>query len=65
MEFDIHKNSQALVRVAQRNYNDHDYIDIRTFYATLQGEFMPSKQGCTLPPEKLPELIKALQKISK
>jgi len=60
---DIHKNDFTLVRVEKRTFKERDFIDIRQYYKNNSGEFKPTTKGVTIPPELLPELIEALEKM--
>ena len=63
--YDISKNSEAIIRVAKREFHGKEFIDIRQFYLDGDGDFKPTQKGVTLSPDKMPELIKALMEISK
>lgn len=45
----------------KRTYREKDFIDIRQFYRDDEGKFQPTPKGITIPPERLPELITALE----
>ena len=60
---DVRKTDDTLIRVEKRSYKGRDFIDIRQYYQDDEGKFMPSGKGCTLPPEKLPEFIKAMEEL--
>ena len=60
---DIQKNAFTLIRVSKRAYQGRDFIDIRQHYKDDKDEFKPTQKGVTIPPEKLPKLISALEKI--
>ena len=60
----IEKNRSEELRVALKEYKGRDYLDIRTFiepYADEGQGRVPTKKGITVPLDKLPELIAALQ----
>ena len=41
-----------------------EFIDIRQYFKNEDDEYKPSPKGVTLPPDKLNELIQALQEIN-
>ena len=61
---DIQKNDITLVRVEKRTYKDKEFVDIRQYYKDDNDEFKPTPKGVTIPPERLPELIGALEKLN-
>ena len=62
----IKKNARDEVRVALREYEGHAYVDIRIFTEYQDtGLPGPTRRGVTLPPEKLPALLAALQELER
>lgn len=62
----IPRNQLDELRVEIGEYRGHDFISIRTWTERHDSEEMvPTKKGITVKPERLPELITALQKAEK
>lgn len=58
----VKKDSEKLV-IASKEYQGFAYIDIRQFFLSDNGEWLPTKKGVTLSPKKVKDLIGILQKI--
>ena len=59
----IPRNQLAELRVEIGEYRDHDFVSIHTWTERHDSEEMvPTKKGFTVKPERLPELVEALQK---
>ncbi|WP_395707961.1 transcriptional coactivator p15/PC4 family protein [Reyranella sp.] len=61
---DIVKNERRgeRIRVADRTFKRHRFIDIRLHVANAAGEVIPTGKGIAIPPALLPEVIEALTK---
>ena len=59
----IPKSSLEQIQVGISSFRDHDYVDVRTHFKADDGEWRPTKKGITLPQDRLPELIAALEKL--
>ncbi len=60
----IEKNRSEELRIALKEYEGHDYVDIRTFtepYSDHGQGRVPTKKGITLAVRKLPVLIDAIR----
>jgi hypothetical protein len=60
----IEKNRSEELRIALKEYEGHDYVDIRTYvepYADHGQGRVPTKKGVTLGVAKLPALIEVLR----
>jgi len=60
---EIGKKDSEKIIISQKEYNGFGYIDIRQFFLGDNGEWLPSKKGVTLSPNKIKILIDILQKI--
>lgn len=60
---DIVKNERRgeRIRIAQRSYKGHGFIDIRLYVATATGEIVPTGKGIAIPPALLREVIAGLE----
>lgn len=57
----IKKTDFKEIRIEKKEYKGYKYIDIRTFYKDKEtGEWKISKQGVTIRPDQLDDLIAAL-----
>ncbi len=56
----IQKSKKSEIRVSLGEFRGQERVDVRTFYRNDDGEFTPSRQGISLPVERVGELIDAL-----
>lgn len=61
--FTISKSDTDEVRVRESNFKGKDYIDIRIYIKTQDGEFVPTKKGVMLLRDKMKELIEKLKEL--
>jgi hypothetical protein len=54
---------RADIRVTRSTFKDVDRIDIRN-YLDIDGERRPTKKGVSIPLDRVPDLIAALQALS-
>jgi hypothetical protein len=60
---DIEKRDTEIIRISLKEYKGHDYVDIRQYYKSDDGEFLPTKKGVTFNPELIDEIIDALRSL--
>ncbi len=56
----IDKGLGNRVHVRLSRFRDRDYLDIRNFYETDDGEWKPTRKGIAVPVEMYDELMDAL-----
>jgi len=56
----IDKGLGSRVHVRVSKFRDRDYLDIRNFYETDDGEWKPTRKGIAIPVDLYDELIDAL-----
>ena len=56
----IDKGLGSRVHVRVSKFRDRDYLDIRNFYETDDGEWKPTRKGIAIPVDLYDELIEAL-----
>ena len=61
---DIEKNDFTKIRIEKRTWQGRDFIDIRQYFKDDEDKYKPSAKGITIPPERLPELIAALETLN-
>ena len=61
----VEKNSQEEIWVTLQNYQGTDIIDLRTYWKTGEGKWIPTKKGISLTYYVIEDVIKLLQKASK
>ncbi|MEM6890759.1 MAG: transcriptional coactivator p15/PC4 family protein [Pseudomonadota bacterium] len=61
---DIPKNSREVLRIQREEYLGHDMLNLRVWYDDGSGELRPSKKGVAVKAALIPDLIKALAKVS-
>jgi hypothetical protein len=57
----IDKGMGSRVHVRLSRFRDRDYLDIRNFYQTEEGEWKPTRKGIAIPVDLYNELIEALE----
>jgi hypothetical protein len=58
---ELSKNSAERIRVSTNSYKGHRFLDIRVHVKGDSGDWIPTKKGVTIPPDKVGELEKLLQ----
>jgi len=56
----IEKGLGSRIHVRLSRFRERDYLDIRNFYETDDGEWKPTRKGIAVPVELYDELIDAL-----
>ncbi len=56
----IDKGPAGRIHVRLSRFRDRDYLDIRNFYMTEDGEWRPTRKGIAVPVEFYDELMAAL-----
>jgi len=57
----IDKGMGSRIHVRLSRFRDRDYLDIRNFYETDDGEWKPTRKGIAIPVELYPELMAVLK----
>ncbi|SAK51478.1 hypothetical protein AWB80_01648 [Caballeronia pedi] len=57
---DIQKSATQRIRISHRWYKGRRYVDIRLLVADRAGDFVPTRQGISVRPELLGQVIQAL-----
>jgi hypothetical protein len=57
----IDKGLGSRIHVRLSRFRERDYLDIRNFYETDDGEWKPTRKGVAIPVEFYDELIDALR----
>ena len=60
----IPKNSNEEIHVSLKQYKGKEYMDLRKFFKTKDGNWGPTKEGVTVPPDCVDELIRCLEKFN-
>ena len=50
---EIKKNKTNYVQIELREYEGHEYVDVREFYDSQDGKRLPTKKGITFSPKVL------------
>ncbi|WP_460901313.1 transcriptional coactivator p15/PC4 family protein [Paraburkholderia jirisanensis] len=58
---EVQKNARERVRISVDQYKGHEYVNIRTWFVDAAGEYRPSKNGVTLKPSLIPQLLQGLE----
>ncbi|MGB2983671.1 MAG: transcriptional coactivator p15/PC4 family protein [Candidatus Bipolaricaulia bacterium] len=56
----IDKGLGSQIHIRLSKFRDRDYLDIRNFYETEDGEWKPTRKGIAVPVEFYDELIEGL-----
>jgi len=65
MYVDIKKSEERLIRVEVKEYEGHEYLDIRTMLLDSQDQWRHTQKGVTVRPDQIDELIEAIKEASK
>ena len=57
----IDKGMGSRIHVRLSHFHDRDYLDIRNFYETDDGEWKPTRKGIAIPVELYTDLMSALK----
>ena len=57
---EIKKIKNNYVQIELREYEGHEYVDVREFYDSQDGKRLPTKKGITFSPKVLEEVIDGL-----
>jgi hypothetical protein len=57
---EIKKNKTNYVQIELREYEGHEYVDVREFYDDKEGRRLPTKKGITFSPTVLEQVIEGL-----
>ena len=57
---EIKKNKTNYVQIELREYEGHEYVDVREFYDSQDGKRVRTKKGITFSPKVLEEVIDGL-----
>jgi len=58
---EIQKNSIEKIRVILSEYKGYKFIDIRVYVEDDKGEWIPTKKGIAVPPDKVDEIVSLLK----
>jgi len=58
---EVRKNSVELIRVIGTEYKGHQFVDVRVYYESEDGEYKPSKKGIALSSETIEPVIELLK----
>ncbi len=56
----IEKGLGSRIHIRLSKFRDRDYLDIRNFYETEDGEWKPTRKGIAVPVDLYDDLMKAL-----
>lgn len=59
----IRKGPRQEIRFSVSTYRGRRFVDVRTFLADRERRLVPTRQGFTLPPERLGELEDAVREL--
>jgi hypothetical protein len=58
----IQKNATTQIRVQLTQYNSTEFVDVRNWVkGKNRNEYIPTKQGITIPPDRIDEIVSAIQ----
>ncbi|MCS6490765.1 transcriptional coactivator p15/PC4 family protein [Burkholderia thailandensis] len=57
---EVQKSATQRIRISHRWYKGRRYVDVRLVVADRAGEFVPTRQGISLRPELLTQVIQGL-----
>jgi hypothetical protein len=58
----IQKNATTQIRVGRTQYKSIEFVDVRNWVLkNKQNEYVPTRQGITVPTDRIDEIISAFQ----
>ncbi len=57
----VQKNTSELIKISIEEYNGHEFIDLRVYFDSGSGEYLPTKKGITLNCETISSAIDFLK----
>ncbi len=60
----IRRRDHEEVRVVLNEYHGQQWLDIRLYFQTEDGEWRPTRKGVSLRLDKLPELLSGLERLA-
>jgi len=58
----IDKNETERIQIEMKSYKGKNYMDIRLFFKSDDGEWLPTKKGVTVGVNKLNDFVEAFKK---
>lgn len=55
------RTDRTEVRLTVSQFKGRQLIDLRLYFLTTAGEWLPSRKGCAIQPGELPDLLTALE----
>ena len=59
----IVRNSSQELRITRVNFNDRELIDFRIYVENSEGEWTPTRKGCTVWLEDIPQFLDIVENI--
>ncbi len=59
---EIDKNSKEKIRIRWETYKGVCFLDVRAHYKDDMGEWVPTKKGIAISPNKIEDLVELLRK---
>ena len=56
----VRRGAAVEIRLSLREYQGHEHVDIRLWFGSDDGEWMPSRRGVTIPPHLWPRFFEAV-----
>ncbi len=60
---ELGKNPLERLQIALREYNGHQFIDIRLYFLGEDEQWHPTKRGATIGPKQWSEFLEAIGKV--
>ncbi|AIP23077.1 Uncharacterised protein [Burkholderia pseudomallei] len=57
---DVQKSATQRIRISHRWYRGRRYVDVRLVVVDRDGDFVPTRQGISIRPELLAQVIQGL-----
>ena len=58
----VKKNTSEILKISIEEYNGHEFIDLRVYFDSGSGTYLPTKKGITLNGETISSAIDFLKK---
>jgi len=59
---DLPRNEKEITRISLKNYNCQDRLDLRVYYRSESGKFLPTKRGVSIPIRDFDEFARLISR---
>jgi len=60
----IERNASEELRIARKTFVGRNHLDLRIYARNRKGEWVPTRKGCTVMEEDIPQFLAIIAKVS-